>query len=354
MPAEPSSPPPGRPAPLANRYTRMVGIEHPIVQEGMGPFNTARLAAAVTNAGGLGTVSVPGTDGDLRAAARELRANVELCAGLTDGPFAVNIPVGHRKDGRIATFSRTYLDEVLRARADDPAVAGRLTVITTSAGFPHGVTDELHEQGVIHQHKVGSTRQAVKACDAGVDVVIAAGLEMGGHAPTSGMHSFVLLPNITERIDIPVLLSGGVRDGRGLAAALTMGADGVALGSRFAVSTDNPDWHPAYADALLSAGEGSDMVIDGVFGPCRVLRNDASERFARAAAAGEGPSPAEKIEAMRRAQIDGDVRNGLVLMGQVSSALQELVSVAEFVPRMAGEAAAVLRGTIERNRALQD
>jgi alpha-methylacyl-CoA racemase len=335
-----------RSAPLQNRYTRMIGITHPVVQEGMGPFNTARLAAAVSNAGGLGTVSVPGTDGDLRAAGRLLRAYVDQCAQLTDGPFAVNIPVGHRKDGRIATFSRVYLDEVLAARRADVQLAHQLRVVTTSAGFPHGLTDELHDEGIIHQHKVGSTRHAVKAAEAGVDVVIAAGFEMGGHAPASGMNSLVLLPNITERIDTPVLLSGGVRNGRGLAAALCLGADGVALGSRFAASTENADWHPAYAQALLDAGEGSDMVIDGVFGPCRVLRNEASEDFAAAAAAGKSPTPAEKIESMRRAQIDGDVHHGLVLMGQVASGIENLIMVSDFVPRMAAEARQILAATV--------
>ena len=216
--------------------------------------------------------------------------------------------------------------------------------ITTSAGFPHGLTDELHSEGIIHQHKVGSTRHAIKAAEAGVDVVIAAGFEMGGHAPTSGMHSLVLLPNIIERIDTPVLLSGGVRNGRGLAAALCLGADGVALGSRFAASTDNADWHPAYAEALLDAGEGSDMVINGVFGPCRVLRNEASEGFA----AGGSATSAEKIEAMRRAQIDGDVRHGLVLMGQVASGIEDLITVSDFVPRMAVEARQILAATAAR------
>ena len=122
-------------APLQNRYTRMIGIAHPVVQEGMGPFNTARLAAAVSNAGGLGTVSVPGTDGDLRAAGRLLRSYVDQCAQLTDGPFAVNIPVGHRKDGRIATFSRVYLDEVLTARRADEH--GHVWLRRMSSGNPN-------------------------------------------------------------------------------------------------------------------------------------------------------------------------------------------------------------------------
>jgi NAD(P)H-dependent flavin oxidoreductase YrpB (nitropropane dioxygenase family) len=186
----------------------------------------------------------------------------------------------------------------------------------------------------------------VKAEDAGVDVIIAAGLEMGGHAPTSGMHSLVLLPNVTDQIEVPVLLSGGVRDGRGLAAAMCLGAEGVALGSRFAASTDNPDWHPAYAQALLDAAEGSDMVVDGVFGPCRVLRNAAAERFAAETAAGRPPTPAEKIESMRRAQIDGDVDGGLVLMGQVAGTFTGLVTVTDFVQRMAAEARATMTGVL--------
>lgn len=334
------------PVPLTNRYTRLIGIAHPIVQEGMGPFNTAQLAAAVTNAGGLGTVSVPGVNSDLHAAARLLRSYVEQCAQLTDGPFAVNIPVGHKPGGRIAAFSRIYLDEVLAARRADAGLAAQLSVITTSAGFPYGVTDQLHDEGVLHQHKVGSTRHALKAAEAGVDVIIAAGFEMGGHAPSSGMHSFVLLPNITEQVDVPVLLSGGVRDGRGLAAALCLGADGIAMGTRFAASTDNPDWHPAYAQMLLDATEGSDTIVDGVFGPCRVLRNGASAQLQAAERAGEPSSSAVKIESMRRAQIDGDVQNGLVLAGQVACALDALITVADFIPRIAADARAVLRGLV--------
>ncbi|KAA9164450.1 2-nitropropane dioxygenase [Amycolatopsis acidicola] len=326
--------------PLATPYTELVGIEHPVVQEGMGPFNTARLAAAVSNAGGLGTVSVPGTAGDLHEAARQLRDHIESCAAATDKPFAVNIPVGHGRDGQIAKFARVYLDEVLAARKADSALERQLKVLTTSAGFPTGLTAELHDHGLLHQHKVGSTRHAVKAAASGVDAVIAAGLEMGGHAPASGMHSFVLLPNVVDAVDVPVLLSGGVRDGRGLAAALCLGAQGVALGTRFAATIDNTDWHPAYAEAILDAGEGDDAVLDGVFGPCRVKRNKAY-----AALSANPVGSAEKIEAMRRAQLDGDVENGLVLMGQVASGITGLHRVARLVPQLARDAAALVANT---------
>lgn len=331
-----------RTAVLPTAYTRLVGIDHPIVQEGMGPFDTSHLAASVSEAGGLGTVSVPGTAGDLKEAARRLRASIEDCAERTDRPFAVNIPVGHSRSGEIAPFASIYLDEVFAARRADPALHAQLTVLTTSAGFPTGVTQRVHDEGMLHQHKVGATRHAIKAAEAGVDAIIASGLEMGGHAPASGMHSFVLLPNVADAVDVPILLSGGVRDARGLAAALCLGADAVAMGTRFAASTDNPQWHPAYGDAILGAGEGDDMVFDGVFGPCRVLRNEVSSDYVRRTAEGRPPTSTTKIDAMRRAQIEGDTTQGLVLLGQVASGIRDLVTVSEFLPDMAAGAARII------------
>ncbi|MEU7812281.1 nitronate monooxygenase [Pseudonocardia sp. NPDC049154] len=326
--------------PLANRYTRLLGIRHPVVQEGMGPFRTARLAAAVSEAGGLGTVSVPGAVGDLDVAAVDLRRSVEECASLTSRPFAVNIPVGQRRGG-VAPSALRYLDTVLEARRADGGLERQLRVLTTSAGFPEGLTSRLHDEGLLHQHKVGSTRHARKAAAAGVDAVIAAGFEMGGHAPTSRMHTFVLVPNVADAVDVPVVLTGGVRDGRGLAAALCLGADAVALGTRFAATRENTEWSAGYREAVLAAEESQDMVIDGVFGPCRVLRNTGAEEIAAAQAEGRAHA-AEKIAAMRLAQIEGDVERGLVLMGQVASGITETASVGELIERMVDDAAAAL------------
>jgi enoyl-[acyl-carrier protein] reductase II len=335
--------------PIVNRYTRLVGIDHPIVQEGLGPFRTPKLAAAVSNAGGLGTVSMPGMPADISVGARTFREHIEECAALTDRPFAVNIPVGVDASGAVLPFTDTYIRAALAARDSDPAIAARLTVLTTSAGFPGGYVGLIKDAGLVHQHKAGSTRQAVKAAAAGVDVVIAAGFEMGGHAPSKAVHTFVLIPSVTEAVDIPVLLTGGARDGRGLAAALAMGADGVAMGTRFILSHDNSDWHPAYLQALLDAREGDDVAFDGVYGPCRGLRNAASEELlgGRHGVGETLPDPVEltrrKIESMQRAQTDGDVTNGLVMTGQVASAITDIITVAEFVPRMAEEAAEILR-----------
>lgn len=332
-------------APLENRYTRLVGIEHPIVQEGLGPFRTPKIAAAVSDAGGLGTVSMPGMPEDLRAGARTFREHIEECASLTDRPFAVNIPVGVDAAGQVVEFTDVYIREVLAAREADAGLAAQLTVLTTSAGFPGPYIGMIKDSGMVHQHKVGSTRQAVKSAEAGVDVVLAAGFEMGGHAPASRMHTFVLVPSITEAVDVPVLLTGGARDGRTLAAALAMGADGVALGTRFILSTDNSDWHPRYLQALLDSREGDDVAFDGVYGPCRGLRNEASTALLEHAEPGD-PTEAirRKIESMQRAQTEGDTERSLVMTGQVASAIAELITIADFVPGMAAEARAVLDG----------
>ena len=341
---------------ISNRYTRLVGIEHPIVQEGLGPYRTPKIAAAVSSAGGLGTVSMPGMPVDLEEGARTFLEHIEECASLTDRRFAVNIPVGVDHNGEVLPFTDVYIRTVLAAREKDAALASQLTVMTTSAGFPGPYIPLIKDAGMVHQHKVGSTRQAVKSAETGVDVVIAAGFEMGGHAPSKMVHTFVLVPSVTEAVDIPVLLTGGARDGRGLAAALSMGADGVAMGTRFIASHENTDWHPAYIQALLDAQEGDDVAFDGVYGPCRGLRNAASEELLRHGSSEPdgGLSEVElmrwKIESMQRSQTDGDVENGLVLAGQVSSAIRDLIRISEFVPAMAEEAAGVIRrlaGTLD-------
>src|SRR6476620_1620592 len=251
---------------------------------------------------------MPGMPVDLDAGARTFREHIDECASLTDRPFAVNIPVGVDTHGDVLPFTDVYIRTVLAARAADSGLAAQLRVLTTSAGFPGKYVQLIKDAGMIHQHKVGSTRQAVKSAEAGIDVVIAAGFEMGGHAPSKAVHTFVLIPSITEAVDVPVLLTGGARDGRGLAAALAMGADGVAMCTRFIVSRDNSDWHPAYLQALLDAKEGDDVAFSGVYGPCRGLRNAASERLL-AHAPPEGGQVLDaveltrwKIESMQRAQ----------------------------------------------------
>lgn len=333
---------------IASRFADLVGIEHPVVQEGLGPYRTVRLAAAVSEAGGLGTVSIPGmTQAD---GADVLRGYIEEACTLTDRPFAVNVPVGTAEDGRVLPFSAAYVEAVVRAR-EDPAIARQLRVLTTSAGPPSVIRPLVEGTGLVHVHKVGSARQAVRARADGVDVVLASGYEAGGHTHARPLPTFVLAPQVAAAVDCPVIVAGGVHDGATMAAALALGADAVALGTRFVASHDNTDWHPAYAQRIIAAREGEDVVFPAVYGPSRALPSRAIGELAEIVASGRmdlDQVTAWKDERLIRAQRDGDVDGGILPAGQVSAAIDDLVRVAEFVPRLVADAAAVLHSLTGR------
>ena len=336
---------------LSTRFTTLLGIAHPVMQEGLGPYKTVALAAAVSNAGGLGTVSIPGISEEPRAGAAKLRGYIEDACLLTDKPFAVNIPVGTDKHGNVPPFSAAYVQAVVDA-AKDPEIARRLRVITTSAGAPAGARRMIDGSGLIHIHKVGGTRQAQRAVADGVDMLIASGYEAGGHTHARPVHTFVLGPSVCEAVACPVILAGGVRDGRGLAAALAMGADAVALGTRFVASHDNPDWHANYAARILAATEGEDILFQALYGPSRVLPSRAIAELAEyehRAGVSEEDLTRFKDERLIAGQRDGDMQGGILPCGQIAGAITDLIHVAEFIPGMVREAIAVL----ERLRTLR-
>jgi enoyl-[acyl-carrier protein] reductase II len=168
---------------------------------------------------------------------------------------------------------------------------------------------------------------------------------MGGHTNPLHVATFVLGPNVRDAVpELPIVLSGGVRDGRGLAAALCLGADAVAMGTRFVVTEDNSDWHPAFLAAVLGMQEGDDVVFDGNYGPARGMRNAAtSELMGHGPGHGDLESIATKLDSMRQAQTDGDVENSVVLAGQVASGITSIVRVSDLLPAMVRDAEAALR-----------
>jgi NAD(P)H-dependent flavin oxidoreductase YrpB (nitropropane dioxygenase family) len=334
-------------APLSTRFTELVGIEHPIVQDGMGPFRTSKLAAAVSEAGGLGTVSIPGMTIEYEEGKRVLREHIDETVALTDKPFAVNVPVGVDDEGKMLHISEALISAVIEARAESDKIRDQLRVLTTSAGYPGEFRDRIRESGLIHMCKVGSTRQAERAAAAGADVIIASGYEMGGHTHKNPVHTFVLAANVCEVVDIPVLVSGGVRDGRGLAAAMCFGAAGIAMGTRFIATEENTDWHPNYRQRIIDAREGDDGVVPGVYAPARVMVNRGTAELMEVIEKGSmtlDELTVHKDELLKRAQIDGDMEHGFVAAGQVASGIREIVRIAEFVPAMADEAARTLTG----------
>lgn len=335
---------------LKTRFTELLGVTHPVMQEGLGPYKTVHLAAAVSNAGALGTVSIPGISEEPAAGAAKLRGYIEQACDLTERPFAVNIPVGTDKHGNVPAFSAAYVRAVVDA-VSDREIARRLRVITTSAGAPDAARRMIEGSGLIHVHKVGSTRHAERAAAAGVDMLIASGYEAGGHTHARPVHTFVLAPEVCRAVACPVILAGGIMDGRGLAAALAFGADAVALGTRFVASYDNPDWHPNYAARIVAAKEGEDVVFQALYGPSRALPSRALDELAALEAAGTHSEEALtgfKDERLIAAQRDGDMDGGILPAGQIASAIHDLVHVAEFVPGMVTQAIAELRRIDER------
>lgn len=333
---------------------RLLGIRYPIIQDGLGTFGTAGLAAAVSSAGGLGTVSIPGLALEPEVARRRLRAELDAAASRTDRPFAVNIPVGVDRTGTVLPVTSAYVEAALEARRADAAMAGRLVACITSAGFSEPHSRMIRAAGMVHLHKVGALRHARKAAGAGVDVVIASGAEMGGHTHERAVHTMVLAPQVIAAVDVPVVVSGGVYDARGLAAALAMGAAGVAMGTRFVATVEN-EWHPAYKQAVVDAAEWSDVLLPGVYGPMRGLANAGAEHVRERAASWTGPEhelavwkEARVVAAMR----DGDVEDGIVLAGQCAAAIVGVVSVFDLLPAMANGAAALLERAAAGLRAL--
>jgi NAD(P)H-dependent flavin oxidoreductase YrpB (nitropropane dioxygenase family) len=333
------------PEPMTTPFTELLGIDYPVVQEGLGPYRSVALPAAVSNAGGLGTLCIPGLTEGVELGSKHLREYIEELCGLTDKPFAVNVPVGSAADGEVLPFSAAYVQAVVNA-VQDPEIARRLRAITTSAGPPGPFRAMIADSGLVHIHKVGSTRQALRAQQDGVDAILASGYEAGGHTHTRPVHTFVLVPSVAEAVDIPVVLAGGARDGRSLAASLAMGADAVAMGTRFVAARENTDWHPAYAEAILAAREGDDVLFQAIYGPSRALPSDGIAELAELVAKGELDThelTAWKDERLIGAMRDGALAPGLLPAGQISGAITEWVSVAEFVPAVVREAREIIR-----------
>lgn len=238
---------------MQTRLTEMLGIEHPVMLAGMGGVSYHRLVAAVSEAGGIGTL------GAATMGSEELEAEMAAVRERTDRPFGVDL---------LAALPTRMLDDARRI------VAGGATLFVAGLGVPRDVIDVLHAGNVLVASMCGKVRHAIAAREAGCDLVIAQGTEAGGHTGT--VATMPLVPQIVDAVgaDIPVVAAGGIFDGRGLAAALALGADGVWLGTRF-IASPEARTVPGYKDALLGAHEDDTVISRGFTGKTlRAIRND--------------------------------------------------------------------------------
>lgn len=269
----------------------LLGIKHPILQGGMGPYKTEDLAIAVSNAGALGVISCIGMAATLLPEAAPvdavrlfgtdpppviLQKSIEAVSKGTKksgGVFGVNIPVA----AEFLLASEMFARGVAEAREGDSDIERALRVVVTSAGNPTPWA-QLKEQGLIWAHVVPSVYHAKKAEKAGADIIVASGHEGGAHVSWDPVHSMVLVPAVTKAVKTPVVAAGGICDGKSLAAALSLGAKGVQMGTRF-IATKESDFEPIWKQAIIDREERQTLVGRGLFGPMRFLRNKTAERI---------------------------------------------------------------------------
>ncbi|GCE49555.1 enoyl-[acyl-carrier protein] reductase II [Thermosporothrix hazakensis] len=320
---------------MQTRFTELVGVRYPIVQGGLAHLSFAELAAAVSNAGGLGQIGCA-----CFQTPQELQENIQKARRLTNKPFGVNFPIGHIP-------LEPFLDAALEEK---PAV------ISITGGNPEKLLKRIQQSGVMVKTMVlvAGVRAAKKAEALGADAVIAVGFEGGGHLGRDDIGTMVLTPRVIESVRIPVLASGGIADGRGLAAALALGADGVELGTRF-VAVQESNAHPHYQQALIEAQETDTLIIERAIGrPARALKGTRVEQILQVEKEMEQDAlPAEErvqrlLPYIRgsvnvRAALAGALDEGFVWAGQVTGLIHDIPTTRELIERMVSEAYAITR-----------
>jgi NAD(P)H-dependent flavin oxidoreductase YrpB (nitropropane dioxygenase family) len=272
-----------------------------------------------------------------------LRERIEEVAAATDGVFAVNVPVGTTADGIILEATDACISEAIAIKRESGPASRKLVAVTTSAGFADAYTGKIKDAGLLHIHKVGSVKHALKAARNGSDIIIASGYEAGGHTHVHPVHTMVLAPQVIAALDIPVIVAGGIYDGRGLAAVLAMGGSGISMGTRF-IATIEHEWCQAYKQRIVDSPEWGDRIYPGVYAPCRGLDSQALEALKEAMVTmTEFELSMWKEERTVAAQRDGDIEHGLLPAGQNAAAIHDIVTVSDLIESMVAEAGALLR-----------
>ena len=299
---------------MKSRVPGILGIEHPVLQGGMIWVSDAGLAAAVSEAGGLGVIGAGGMPPET------VREEIAKARELTSKPFGVNVPI-------LSPFAEGIFET---------AAAMGVPVLTTSAGNPMTFTSRAAEAGMKVVHVVSNVRMARKAQEAGVDIVVAEGFEAGGHNGFDEISTLVLLPQVVDAVEVPVVAAGGIGDARGMVAAFALGAEGVQMGTRFLASRESPA-HDRYKELILSADDRSTVITGRAFGPTRVLRNRLAEAILQAEREGMPPEQLQEMIGSGRsikACLEGDLDEGSFMSGQVAGMIGELRTAAEIIAEL--------------------
>ncbi|MGN8849721.1 enoyl-[acyl-carrier-protein] reductase FabK [Bariatricus sp. HCP28S3_C2] len=307
---------------MKTEVTELLGIEYPIIQGGMAWVAEYHLAAGVSNAGGLGLI------GAASAPAEWVREQIREAKKLTDKPFGVNI-----------MLMSPYADEVAKVVAEEG-----VKVVTTGAGNPEKYMKMWKKAGVKVIPVVASVALAKRMERCGADALVAEGTEAGGHIGENT--TMVLVPQIVDAVNIPVIAAGGIADGRGIAAAFMLGARAVQMGTHF-VATKESMVHENYKKAILKAKDIDSRVTGRTTGhPVRALRNQMTKQYLDMEKAGAGFEELEQLTlgGLRKAVVDGDVVNGSVMAGQSAAMVKEILSCEELIQKLVKETDALIGG----------
>jgi len=290
---------------MSNRICQLFNIEYPLIQAGMIWCSGWELASAVSNAGGFGIIG----SGSMYPAI--LDDQITACKTATNKPFAVNLPMLYPDIDK-------HIETILRHK---------VPIVFTSAGNPKTWTEHLKKYGITVVHVVSSVKFALKAQDAGVDAIVAEGFEAGGHNGRDETTTFCLIPKVAQEIQIPLIAAGGIGTGKGILAAMNLGADGVQIGSRF-VATPESSAHKNFKDSVVKAQEGDTLLTLKELTPVRLLKNDF---FNQVENAYENDASKEELEALlgrgraKKGMFEGDLKEGELEIGQVSALLDDIL-----------------------------
>ena len=302
---------------MKNRICDLFGIRYPIIQAGMVWCSGWRLAAAVSEAGGLGLIGAGSMTPDV------LREHIQKCRGATRKPFGVNIPL---------LYAHT-------AHCIDVAIEEGVRVVFTSAGNPAKWTAQLKSHGMTVVHVISNTRFAQKAQEAGVDAVVAEGFEAGGHNGAEETTTMALIPLIRAAVSLPLIAAGGIASGRSMLAAMALGAEGVQIGTRF-VASEESSAHDAFKQRVVASKDGDTMLTLKQVVPVRLLKNAFFERVSDAERQGASPEELRELLGRGRSKLgmfEGNLDEGELEIGQAAALVREIKPAAAIVNEIVAE-----------------
>ena len=300
-----------------NRITQLFNIQYPIVQGGMIWNSGYKLAAAVSNAGGLGLIGAGSMYPDV------LREHIQKCKNATDKPFGVNVPMLYPN-----------VEEIMNIIVEEG-----VKIVFTSAGNPKTWTAWLKERGITVVHVVSSTKFALKAQDAGVDAVVAEGFEAGGHNGREETTTLTLIPMVKQQISIPLIAAGGIATGKGMHAAMILGADGVQMGTRFAMTTESSA-HDAFKETCVNTQEGETFLTLKELAPVRLIRNKFFHDLQDAYSKGAKTEELKELLGRGRSKkgmFEGDLEEGELEIGQIVGLINEIKPVNDVMVEIISE-----------------